>query len=132
MQIAFIGLGNMGLPMALNLVRKGHPVRGYDLSENALKALKDAGGATATSARDAVNPCPGVNSTAPSSRNYTGGFSVDLMLKDLGLAVDASTQSGATAALGALARNIFSMQSSLGNGAKDFGSVFSLLGARAA
>src|SRR5438552_18630140 len=29
--IGFIGLGNMGLPMAANLVRKGHEVKGFDL-----------------------------------------------------------------------------------------------------
>ena len=31
--IAFIGLGNMGLPMAVNLVRAGHRVIGVDLSQ---------------------------------------------------------------------------------------------------
>lgn len=296
MQITFIGLGNMGLPMALNLVRKGMHVRGFDLSEGALSTLLEAGGKAAKSALDAVheadvvitmlpasrhvksvyegeqglfkilpsqtllidcstiapaaarelaataaqhglsmidapvsggthsaqagsltfmvggqlgelerarpvlqhmgqrivhagasgagqtaklcnnmllgiimianseaiqlglangldakalcdiiaissganwalstnNPCPGINPDAPSSRNYVGGFAVDLMLKDLGLALDASTQSGATSAMGGLARNIFAMQSNLGHGAKDFGSIFNLLGTRPA
>ncbi len=36
--IAFIGLGNMGGPMAANLVRAGHAVRGFDLSPAASEA----------------------------------------------------------------------------------------------
>ncbi|MCO5103186.1 MAG: NAD(P)-binding domain-containing protein, partial [Burkholderiaceae bacterium] len=32
MQIAFIGLGNMGGPMALNLQKAGHDVRAFDLA----------------------------------------------------------------------------------------------------
>jgi 3-hydroxyisobutyrate dehydrogenase len=43
--IAFIGLGHMGLPMAKNLLKAGHSVRGYDLVPEALHAFKDAGGA---------------------------------------------------------------------------------------
>jgi 3-hydroxyisobutyrate dehydrogenase len=35
-QIGFIGLGNMGLPMAQNLIKAGHPVCGYDVSAAAL------------------------------------------------------------------------------------------------
>jgi 3-hydroxyisobutyrate dehydrogenase len=38
-RIAFLGLGNMGLPMATNLVRAGHEVTGFDLSEAALAAF---------------------------------------------------------------------------------------------
>ena len=43
-QIAFIGLGNMGLPMALNLVRAGHIVRGTDLSFGARDVFGAGGG----------------------------------------------------------------------------------------
>ena len=35
MQIAFIGLGNMGGPMAINLHKAGHSVRAFDLSQPA-------------------------------------------------------------------------------------------------
>jgi 3-hydroxyisobutyrate dehydrogenase len=52
--IGFIGLGNMGAPMAANLVRAGHTVTGYDLNPAALDALEKAGGRTAVSAADAV------------------------------------------------------------------------------
>lgn len=42
--IAFIGLGAMGLPMAQNLVRAGHTVRGFDLNPQAVGKLQAAGG----------------------------------------------------------------------------------------
>lgn len=41
-KIGFIGLGNMGLPMAVNLVKSGHNVTGFDLSETAQKLATDA------------------------------------------------------------------------------------------
>ncbi len=50
--IGFIGLGNMGGPMAANLVKAGHKVTGFDLSEAALKALEEAGGSRAASVAD--------------------------------------------------------------------------------
>ena len=37
--IGFIGLGNMGLPMALNLVKAGHEVVGYDLFPQGVSKL---------------------------------------------------------------------------------------------
>ena len=40
-RIAFIGLGNMGGGMAANLVKAGHEVRAFDLSEDALASLRD-------------------------------------------------------------------------------------------
>jgi len=43
-QIGFIGLGNMGLPMARNLIKAGHPVCGYDVSAEALDKFSAAGG----------------------------------------------------------------------------------------
>ncbi len=48
-RIGFIGLGNMGGPMAANLVKAGHEVLGFDLSEAALGALEAAGGKRAAS-----------------------------------------------------------------------------------
>ncbi|PVB63275.1 3-hydroxyisobutyrate dehydrogenase [Labrenzia sp. 011] len=42
--IGFIGLGNMGGPMAINLVKAGHRVLGFDLSEAAMSAHAEAGG----------------------------------------------------------------------------------------
>jgi 3-hydroxyisobutyrate dehydrogenase len=47
-QIGFIGLGNMGLPMARNLLKAGHIVTGYDLSNAATERFAVAGGIAAT------------------------------------------------------------------------------------
>jgi 3-hydroxyisobutyrate dehydrogenase len=51
--IGFIGLGNMGLPMAQNLVKAGHAVVGFDLSEYAAERLAVGGGSRADSLEDA-------------------------------------------------------------------------------
>lgn len=58
-------------------------------------------------ALEVYNPYPGVMDTAPASREYAGGFLVDLMTKDLGLAMDAAEASGASVPMGGLARNLF-------------------------
>ena len=52
--VAFIGLGHMGLPMAKNLLQGGFDVVGFDLSEEALIALEQVGGKTAPTAVDAL------------------------------------------------------------------------------
>lgn len=65
MKIAFIGLGNMGGGMAANLVKAGHHVRAFDLSEAALAAAGDAGCDTFTSAREAVEGVDAVVSMLP-------------------------------------------------------------------
>jgi 3-hydroxyisobutyrate dehydrogenase len=43
-RIGFVGLGNMGLPMALNLVKAGHAVSGFDVNAAAMDTLAAAGG----------------------------------------------------------------------------------------
>ncbi|MCX7371226.1 MAG: NAD(P)-binding domain-containing protein, partial [Alphaproteobacteria bacterium] len=55
-RIAFIGLGNMGLPMARNLARAGHHVVGFDLNEAARNAFGEcaASGAEAAAGADVV------------------------------------------------------------------------------
>lgn len=78
------------------------------------------------------NPCPGTIDTAPSARGYSGGFATDLMLKDLGLAVEAANDTGATVPLGGMARNLFAMHSASGGGKLDFASVFRMLAPRQA
>jgi 3-hydroxyisobutyrate dehydrogenase len=52
-RIGFIGLGNMGLPMAQNLIKAGHAVAGFDLSEYAAERLGVGGGTRASSVADA-------------------------------------------------------------------------------
>ncbi|WP_033292685.1 NAD(P)-dependent oxidoreductase [Amycolatopsis jejuensis] len=64
---AFIGLGNMGLPMAQNLVRAGFEVRGFDLSEDALVAFAESGGQRAASIAACVEGADVVVTMLPSS-----------------------------------------------------------------
>ena len=52
--VAFIGLGNMGGPMAANLIKAGHHVTGFDLAPAGLDALAAAGGKRAASAGEAA------------------------------------------------------------------------------
>ncbi|WP_028389429.1 3-hydroxyisobutyrate dehydrogenase [Legionella fairfieldensis] len=47
--IGFVGLGHMGLPMAINLIKAGHQVTGFDIQSNALETLNAAGGLIASS-----------------------------------------------------------------------------------
>jgi 3-hydroxyisobutyrate dehydrogenase len=53
-RIAFIGLGNMGGPMASNLLKAGHSVRVFDLSAEAVRRLVDVGASAGSSAVEAV------------------------------------------------------------------------------
>ncbi|HEY0332449.1 MAG TPA: 3-hydroxyisobutyrate dehydrogenase [Stenotrophomonas sp.] len=78
-------------------------------------------------ATEICNPWPGVLENAPASRGYTGGFGNDLMLKDLGLAVEAAMGTGASIPLGELARNLYAMNSRAGHGQLDFSSVVKLV-----
>lgn len=94
--VGFIGLGNMGGPMAANLVKAGHVVTGYDLNPAALQALAQAGGKVAASAADAVKGASVVITMLPAGDHvrevylHQGGL-ID-MLKGTGpLLIDCST-----------------------------------------
>lgn len=67
--IAFVGLGNMGGPMAANLLKAGHSVSGFDLSEASLGALAAAGGTRAGSVQEAVQGASIVITMLPSGRH---------------------------------------------------------------
>ena len=54
MKIGFVGLGAMGLPMAVNLANAGHDVSGFDFNAAALDKLVAAGGRAAASAAEAA------------------------------------------------------------------------------
>lgn len=75
---------------------------------------------------DVYNPCPNVMENVPSSNDYQGGFMVDLMAKDLGLAIDTAVSSQSSTPMGALARSLYAMHAAAGNGGKDFSSIFNL------
>ncbi|MDO8840177.1 MAG: 3-hydroxyisobutyrate dehydrogenase [Parvibaculum sp.] len=53
-KIGFVGLGNMGAPMARNLVKAGHQLKVFDLSETAVAGLVAAGATQAATASDAA------------------------------------------------------------------------------
>ncbi len=65
MKIAFIGLGNMGGGMAANLVKAGHSVRAFDLSEDAAATARGNGCETFASAKEAVEGVDAVVSMLP-------------------------------------------------------------------
>jgi 3-hydroxyisobutyrate dehydrogenase len=72
---------------------------------------------------EVYNPYPGVMATAPACNDYKPGFMVDLMVKDLGLAMAIAQESGVDNAMGKLAQAIFETHQSQGNGQRDFSSV---------
>jgi 3-hydroxyisobutyrate dehydrogenase len=77
---------------------------------------------------DTYNPVPGVLENVPASNNYNGGFAVDLMAKDVSLAVSAAQQIKAPLPLGAASQQLYHMLSQQGYGRKDFSSVYDFLG----
>ena len=77
-------------------------------------------------ALELYNPCPGVMENVPSSKGYAGGFGVDLMLKDLGLAVENAENLDASVPLGKLAQQLYEAHRNAGYGQLDFSSVFNL------
>ena len=78
---------------------------------------------------DVYNPYPGVMENTPASRNYSGGFAVDLMTKDLGLAAEAGLETKTSTPLGNTALNLYRMWSGAGNGKTDFSSIIQFLNA---
>ncbi|XKH59024.1 3-hydroxyisobutyrate dehydrogenase [Halomonas sediminis] len=77
-------------------------------------------------ALNVYNPYPGVMENTPASKGYQGGFQVDLMFKDLGLAMDVSQQSASSVPMGSAARALFSLHKAKGNGSLDFSSLLKL------
>ena len=76
---------------------------------------------------EVYNPYPGVMGTAPASNNYQPGFMVDLMVKDLCLAMDCAIGSGSSTPLGLMAHSLFAAHAAKGNGKRDFSSIFEIL-----
>lgn len=79
-------------------------------------------------ALELYNPYPGVMENAPASNDYKPGFMVDLMCKDLGLAMETAVQTQSSTPMGALARSLYAAHASNGNGKKDFSSILTSLG----
>jgi 3-hydroxyisobutyrate dehydrogenase len=72
-------------------------------------------------------PVPGPVPTAPSNRNYEGGFASALMLKDLRLAMEAAHSVGALTPLGTQAEALYQTFVSLGGADKDFSAILKLV-----
>src|SRR5919205_275231 len=67
--IGFIGLGNMGLPMAANLLKAGHQVIGFDLNPAALEAHRANGGEAAATIAQAVADVDAVVTMLPTGKH---------------------------------------------------------------
>ena len=72
--IAFIGLGNMGAPMAANLLRAGHSVRGYDLAPAAAENATNLGLDLAGSARDATKGADTIITMLPAGKHVAACY----------------------------------------------------------
>jgi 3-hydroxyisobutyrate dehydrogenase len=90
--IGFIGLGNMGTPMAGNLVKKGHTVRGFDLLPANLAAGVKRGVVAAKSTADAVADVEVVVTMLPAGKHVLSVYSEALKAAKPGtLFIDSST-----------------------------------------
>ncbi len=78
-------------------------------------------------ALNTYSPWPGIVPTAPSNRNYQGGFLTALMSKDLKLAQEAAARSGAATPMGAQAQGLYALFESLGYGQRDFSAVLQMM-----
>lgn len=100
-RIAFIGLGNMGGPMAANLVKNGHTVRVFDLVPAAVQAAVDAGASASASARETLADAEVVISMLPASRHvegvYLGDDGILAAIPAGALVIDCSTIAPASA-----------------------------------
>ncbi len=75
-------------------------------------------------ALELYNPCPGVMESSPASHQYQPGFMSKLMLKDLGLGLDAALQTHSSVPMGSLARSLYAFHNANGNEDLDFTSLF--------
>jgi 3-hydroxyisobutyrate dehydrogenase len=93
-QIAFIGVGNMGGPMARNLLKAGHGVHAFDLSEAVLAPVIEAGAKKAASVRDAITDADAIVTMLPAGQHVRSVYLEDGILahaKKSALLIDSST-----------------------------------------
>ena len=100
-RIGFIGLGNMGLPMAQNLIKAGHQVEGVDVNPHAVEKLKAAGGAAVQMAQVAAARADVVITMLPAGAQvrevYLGPNGIIASANPGTLLIDCSTIDVATA-----------------------------------
>ncbi len=97
--VLFIGLGNMGLPMAVNLVKAGHTVNGFDLSRVACDAAATRGIAIAADPVQAAATADAIITMVPSGKHVLDVYNSGVLESAPGHAVfiDCSTIDVATA-----------------------------------
>jgi 3-hydroxyisobutyrate dehydrogenase len=100
-KIGFIGLGNMGLPMAQNLLKAGHAMAGFDMSKAQVLALTASGGQGAASVKAAASGAEIVITMLPAGQHvrdvYLGSEGVLAVAGAGALLIDSSTIDVATA-----------------------------------
>jgi 3-hydroxyisobutyrate dehydrogenase len=102
-EIGFIGAGNMGGPMLANMIKAGHAVSAFDLSEAALDAAREAGAALAESPGDAAAGRDAVITMLPAGAHVRDVYMGDDGILARGGDIDAPVSGGvAGAASGAL------------------------------
>jgi 3-hydroxyisobutyrate dehydrogenase len=94
-KVGFIGLGNMGLPMAENLIKMGHAVSGFDINEDAGARVAAGGGTKAQSVADACRDAEAVITMLPAGEHvrevYLGDGGVLAAVAPGTLLIDSST-----------------------------------------
>ena len=78
-KIAFIGLGNMGGPMAANLAKAQHHVTAFDLSEEAVRTAVEKGAHKAASAAEAVKGAEIVVTMLPAGKHVRQVYETDVL-----------------------------------------------------
>jgi len=93
--IGFVGLGNMGGPMAMNLIKNNVKVVGFDVSDDACRKIEDAGGEIASSPRQVAMKCDKIVTMLPNSTHvkevYMGEEGILREVKENSLLIDSST-----------------------------------------
>uniref|UniRef100_H2LK34 3-hydroxyisobutyrate dehydrogenase n=1 Tax=Oryzias latipes TaxID=8090 RepID=H2LK34_ORYLA len=93
--VGFIGLGNMGSPMATNLLKNGYPVIATDVFPESCKELQDIGAQVVDSPADVADRADRIITMLPSSPNvievYTGPNGILKKVKKGTLLIDSST-----------------------------------------
>jgi 3-hydroxyisobutyrate dehydrogenase len=91
-KIAVIGLGNMGLPMAINLAKAGHHVLGFDFMADALAAAEAGGVVPANSAGDAAQEADIVVTMLPAGKHVRAVWQdIVPVMRTAALIIDSST-----------------------------------------
>lgn len=134
-RIAFVGVGNMGGGMALNLVKAGHEVRAFDLSPEPLARVVAGGAVAAESVAAAVRDADAVVTMLPAGRHVAQVYEGDIFAAATAetLLIDCSTIDIATArsvAAAAAARGLTMLDAPVSGGtaAADGGTLTFMVG----